>query len=155
MWVSGAGRLWWPEPLPVDKGANACEARAVTDFSRRRALTWRFSVARRDTNDAAVLELGGRVGSRAARELASAAHAAVAERNGVVIVVLSEVDYLSSPGLAVLEDLHAACLVRGGRLILAGVAEPVRVALELGGLLPRLTIAETLDDAMRALATTI
>lgn len=51
-----------------------------------------------------------------------------------VVVDLSAVSFLDSRGMAVLVDLHAAALRRGGKLTLVGVPSRVLKALGIAGL---------------------
>jgi anti-anti-sigma factor len=51
-----------------------------------------------------------------------------------VVVDLSQVSFLDSRGMAVLVDLHATALQRGGKLTLLGVPRRVSRALHVAGL---------------------
>lgn len=51
-----------------------------------------------------------------------------------VLVDLSQVSFLDSRGMAVLVDLHATALQRGGKLTLLGVPNRVLKALHVAGL---------------------
>jgi anti-anti-sigma factor len=81
-----------------------------------------------------VLRLAGRVGVTSAETLAAAVADAVARGDRHVVLDLSAVDYVSSAGLKALETAADRCAETHGSLVLRAVTEPVRLALELGGL---------------------
>jgi anti-anti-sigma factor len=101
-------------------------------------------------DDVLVLELAGRVGAASAGLLAEAVANAF-NRGDRLVVDLSGVDYVSSAGLRALEVAAGEAAGNGGRpgtLVLCAVSEPVRIALDLAGLLPRLRIEPSRDLAV-------
>ncbi len=76
--------------------------------------------------------------------------AAVAEavgRGDVRLVVdLGGVDYVSSAGLRALATAEDQCIRARGALSVCRLTEPVRIALDLGGLLSQLSIEPTCED---------
>jgi stage II sporulation protein AA (anti-sigma F factor antagonist) len=64
------------------------------------------------------------------------------------VIDLTGVDYVSSAGLRALEAAAALCAQRHGALALCGVTDPVRVALDLGGLLPDFPTERSRDEAI-------
>ena len=68
-----------------------------------------------------------------------------------LVVDLAGVDYLSSAGLNALELSARRCERDGGRLVLAAVPEPVRIAVELAGLAGQLEMAPSIEAAARLL----
>ena len=93
-----------------------------------------------------MLTIAGRVGQRASASFAGAVADALTRPNPLTVIDFRLVDYLSSAGLRVIED--AASAHRSGMLILADVCEPVRCALDLGGLLSRVVIEPSRADAI-------
>jgi anti-anti-sigma regulatory factor len=61
------------------------------------------------------------------------------------------VDYLSSAGLGALKAGVAAVAAAGAALAVTGLEEPVRLALELDGILDALRIEPTRDAAIARL----
>ena len=97
-----------------------------------------------------VLELAGRVGAASAGLLTEAVVRAF-DRGDRLVVDFSGVDYLSSAGLRALEVVAGQGAGNGGgsgTVVLCAVSEPVRIALDLGGLLPRLRIEASRDLAI-------
>lgn len=102
----------------------------------------------RHDNHVLVLELTGRVGAASAGLLADALARAFA-RGDRLVVDFSGVDYLSSAGLRALEAAAGGGNGSGsGTLVVCGVAEPVRIALDLAGLLPGLQVEVSRDAAI-------
>lgn len=104
----------------------------------------------RHDNHVLVLELTGRVGAASAGLLADALARASA-RGDRVVVDFSGVDYLSSAGLVALEAAAGGGGENGsgsGTLVLCGVAESVRIALDLAGVLPGLHVEVSRDAAI-------
>jgi anti-anti-sigma factor len=85
-------------------------------------------------NGLTVLVLRGRIGHAAAGDLEAAAKAALTGGNRDLVLDLSGVDYLSSAGLRVLQDLAAAQKDRGAKLVLRAPSAASRLSLELAGL---------------------
>ena len=90
----------------------------------------------------------GRIGAGTAPAFAAALAAARAESASVVID-LQGVDYISGAGVVALRDFTGAA--DGERAILCGLREPVRVTLELAGLLDGLEVETTRANAMEKL----
>jgi stage II sporulation protein AA (anti-sigma F factor antagonist) len=113
-------------------------------------LKWPLRIVEHRYRDVLVLELAGRVGAASAG-LLSKALAKAFRRGDRVVMDLSGVDYVSSAGLHALELAADPGSRNGGRartLVLCAVPEPVRVALDLAGLLPHLQIEPSRDLAV-------
>ena len=93
--------------------------------------TWSFSVSAERTGDTTVLHLAGRFGHRAAPQFDRAASACLEPGVGGVIIDLSGVDYLSSPGLRAIVSLAGQLHERRGQVIVRGAKDAVRVTLGL------------------------
>lgn len=78
-----------------------------------------------------MLRLAGRFGHRAAPEFERAAAACLAEGPAGIVVDLSGVDYLSSPGLRAIVALAGELQARKGQVVVRGAKDAVRVTLGL------------------------
>jgi anti-anti-sigma factor len=102
-------------------------------------LRWPLRITQERREGVLVFRLAGRVGVTSAPALVAAVTDAVAREDRHLVLDLSAVDYLSSAGLNALEEAAERCAAAGGRLVLRSLSEPVRLALELGGLLTHLS----------------
>jgi stage II sporulation protein AA (anti-sigma F factor antagonist) len=113
--------------------------------------TWRPTVRSETIGPVMVLTVHGRLGEAGVRDCAL--RAALTETKGTraLVVDISGVDYLSSPGLTLLEAIAADAAATGQALVVCGFTDPVRIALDLSGLSATLPCAATLDEAMARL----
>jgi anti-anti-sigma factor len=118
----------------------------MADTDRRRG-TWSLDTALERVSGGIVVTPRGRIGSVTARAFAEAVAAARAEAPGVVID-LGRVDYISGPGVLVIREAASRA---GGRTILCGLQESVRITLELAGLPDGAAIEATRADAIEKL----
>jgi stage II sporulation protein AA (anti-sigma F factor antagonist) len=118
----------------------------VSDSARR--LRWPLEVTTECADDALIVTLRGRISARSAPRLA--AHLESPEFRGFrhVIIDISGVDYVSSAGLLAVDLAAERAGRQGGTVILAGIQEPVRTALDLAGLLPKLATEPTREAAL-------
>ena len=112
-----------------------------------RRRTWSLDTAIERVSGGIVVTPRGRIGSVTARAFAEAMTAARAEALRVVID-LEKVDYISGPGVMVLRE---AASIEGGRTILCGLQEPVRITLELAGMPNGVSIEATRAAAIERL----
>ena len=110
----------------------------------RRSRTWGLEVAAERVEGGIVLVPRGRIGSVTTPVFAGAVTTALAAAHRVVID-LSEVDYISGAGVKI---LHQASATNGSRLILCGLRDAVRITLELGGVLERVPVLQSRDEAL-------
>ena len=97
--------------------------------------TWRFAATSAVEDGETVLRLEGRLGHEGAALLKRAGEG-VLDRGVVRLTLdLSGVDYVSSAGVRTIDGLAAALEARSGRLRLLNATDPVRVVLDLSGLL--------------------
>ena len=113
----------------------------------RRRRTWSLDTATERIPGGIVLTLRGRIGIGTAPAFAAALSAARAESPRVVID-LEGVDYISGSGLMALSQTATSAV---GHTILCGLREPVRITLELAGLLDAVSIAGTRAEAIEKL----
>lgn len=105
----------------------------------RQRRTWSLDTATERVPGGIVVTPLGRIGSVTAGAFAKAVTVARAEAPRIVID-LEGVDYISGPGVMVLRQ---AASIEGGRAILCGLREPVRITLELAGMLDGASIETT------------
>jgi anti-anti-sigma factor len=101
--------------------------------------TWRFVATSAVEDGETVLRLEGRLGHEGAALLKRAGEG-VLDRGVVRLALdLAAVDYVSSAGVRTIEELATALEERSGRLRLLNATDPVRIVLDLSGLMERLT----------------
>jgi anti-anti-sigma factor len=117
-------------------------------------MTWDLRFTANNSAGICVLSVAGRVGGANAPDLKAALDDAAEKAGHRLVVDFSGVDYLSSGGLTALSGAAHRCRQHGGTLILAVVADPVRITLELAGLLNQIPVEGSIEDAAaRVLAT--
>jgi anti-anti-sigma factor len=115
-------------------------------------LSWRLRIVQERVNGVLVVSVAGRLGAASAGQFGAALAEAIGPRNVRIVIDLAGVDYISSPGLHILATTARRCAETGGALALCGLADPVRIALDLGGLLPDLAIEPSRDAAIARIA---
>ena len=105
----------------------------------RKRRTWSLEIATERVPGGIVIIPRGRIGTVTASTFAAALTAARAESPRVVID-LEGVDYISGSGLMALSNAVAG---EGGPAILCGLREPVRITLELAGLLEGVAVEDS------------
>ena len=112
---------------------------------------WKLRITRVRFGDICVVAARGRVGSEAASDLAMACVRALEDGEPRLLIDLEGVDYMSSPGLAALEEVATLTSKAGGSLVLCHLSEPVRLALDLAGLTDAFVIEPTRDAGLARL----
>ncbi len=94
---------------------------------------WNFAVVAEATPKATILRLTGRFGHRAAPEFERVAETILTgpDPAAAVVIDLTGVDYLSSPGLRAITTLAARLEQMRGQVIVSGAKDAVRVTLGL------------------------
>jgi anti-anti-sigma factor len=100
----------------------------------------------------AIVELTGRVDTRASMELERVAASLLGDDVRAVIVDLSKVEMLTSSGIRVLFKMRQHLEPTGRGLALCGLHDRVRKVLDIAGLLPQFRITATREQAMTELA---
>jgi anti-anti-sigma factor len=108
----------------------------------RAAQTWTLSVTSQLVDGKAVLLVSGRLGSHGASQLEAACRTAMEHGCRTLVIDLAGVDYLSSPGLRLFERLKTDLAAQGGSLAVTNPTDPVRLALDLAGMLEGLCRVE-------------
>lgn len=124
----------------MDAALTACR-------SGQAIVTWDLDVRRALVEDATVFALSGRLGQLGAGHLIERLVADV-PAGTTVVLDLSGVDYASSAGLTALDAIAGRVIAGGGRLVLCGLSEPVRLAFDLAGMLPHFTIVDSVQAAV-------
>ena len=95
-----------------------------------------------------ILTVAGRIGRAAAPAFREAVQQALQPSNPLVVIDLALVDYVSSAGIAVFDLAVARARDARVTLVVAGIAEVVRVSLDLGGVLTQLMVEPTRSAAV-------
>jgi anti-anti-sigma factor len=103
------------------------------------------------SQDAWVLTVCGRVGRLSAPALLDAIREAVIHPNGKIVIDLAGVDYMSSAGVAALAEGMTLATRARAAIAVAGLTEPVRLALDLSGQFADLVTAPTREAALARL----
>ena len=112
------------------------------------SLRWPLGINEERRDGALVLTLAGRLGATSAVVLDVAVTAAIGRGDARLVIDLEGVDYVSSAGLRALAAAASLCAQARGGLALCGLAEPVRIALDLGGMLADFPVESSRDRAL-------
>jgi len=119
--------------------------------ARKDDVVWYLNVERTDADDVAVISAEGRISERTAPDLHRLVTAAIASARRGVVLDLSDVDYISSAGLRVLQEAAVRLGSDGRQLVLCHLQDPVRAAVELAGSVAHLTIERSRQSAIETL----
>ena len=125
---------------------------AVTDRTGG-ARTWDLTVGAGVVDGVLVLAASGRLGSGASGTLIEAVVAGLRGGHRRILCDLGGVDYASSAGLLALDAIAGRVAVDSGAFVLCNLTEPVRLVLDLSGLLPQLTILPSREAGLAHFAT--
>ena len=117
-------------------------------MSTPKDAVWYLRVAQERLENVIVLTASGRVSSRTFRELESALAAAADSPVRLVVLDLSQVDYISSPGLRAVMSVSKRLTAEGRRFVVCGLHDAVRVAFTLGGLGGMIVVEPSRDAAI-------
>lgn len=111
-------------------------------------LKWPLRIVEERVDGVLVLALAGRLGAASAGSFDAAIAQTVGRGDARLVIDLTAVDYVSSAGLNALASAAALCARARGALVLCGLVDPVRIALDLGGLIPELPVETSRDQAV-------
>jgi anti-sigma B factor antagonist len=100
----------------------------------------------------AVLKLAGRLDATTVSQLERALTEAQLLGDRVIVIDLSQLNYVSSSGLRVLLTGRSNARKRGGEVFLCSLRPPVREVFEMVGFTAVFTIFDTCEQAMEAAA---
>ena len=117
-------------------------------------LRWPLRIAEERRDGVLVLTLTGRLGVESAGRLGAVTAEAIHRLGARLVIDLAGVDYVSSAGLKALAEAARQCVGEGGALVLCGVVDAVRMAVDLGGLAAEVPIEASRDLAIIRVAST-
>lgn len=97
-----------------------------------------ISIARRETPDALVLVVSGRLDAEHAGELARTVDEELRRGHHAIALDLTACGFLSSAGIRVLFEIHRSAQGVGGQCLIRAASEPIRKVLDLTRLAPLL-----------------
>jgi anti-sigma B factor antagonist len=96
-----------------------------------------------------IVTAAGRIDSQTAPQLATALGAITDAGRYKIVFEMTDVDFITSAGLRVMIDTQKTCKRRNrGEVVLVGVQEQVRSAMELVGFLPLFKLYEDTTEAV-------
>ena len=114
-------------------------------------LLWSLRITEERCDGVLVLSPAGRLSHSSAGALDAALTAAIEREKGGLVIDLGKVDYASSAGLLMIAAAARLAHARGV-LVLCALTEPVRIALDLAGLLPHVAIEPSRERAIARIA---
>ena len=117
-------------------------------MSRQDDVVWYLSIHSIDADGVPVLVIAGRVSGESSPALARALAVATDATSTGVVVDLSDVDYISSAGLHVIDAAAARLGAADRELVLCGLQDALQVAFALAGSLARVSVEPTREGAV-------
>ena len=111
-------------------------------------LKWPLRIVEERHDGVLVLALAGRLGAASAAPFGAGLAEAIGRGDARLVIDLGGVDYISDTGVQALAAAAGLCARARGALALCGLADPVRIAWDLGGLLPDLPIEPSREQAI-------
>ena len=113
---------------------------------------WSLEIVRQPRDGASVFTVTGRLGTAASAIFLKTFKQAVLEGQRRLVIDLSGVDYISGAGLRAFDAVADRAASRGGKLVLCGMTEPVRLAFDLAGRLQRYVCEPTVEEGVALVA---
>jgi anti-anti-sigma factor len=113
---------------------------------------WRLSIGRERVNDVFLVTPVGRVGHATSGELTEVLLQALAAGERRIVIDATRLEYMSSAGVLAIEAVAARLATMSGEIVLCALSEPVRLALDLAGLLEHVPVEPTREAAITRLA---
>ena len=120
----------------------------MNDRAGPERLRWPLRLTTERQDGILILVAAGRLSHTSAGTLKAALDVAVEREAGGLVVDFALVDYLSSAALTIMDTVALRLARNGGVFVLCAVTEPVRIALELSGLLPHFAVESSREDAV-------
>jgi stage II sporulation protein AA (anti-sigma F factor antagonist) len=112
------------------------------------AVVWYLRVEQEESGSVIVLTASGRISSLTCSGLESALASAIASPARGVVLDLSNVDYISSPGLRAVASASTRLTGEGRMFVVCGLRDAVSVAFTLGGLAATVTMEPSRNAAI-------
>ena len=109
---------------------------------------WRLAVTNERRNGVLVVAPAGRIGALSAAAFAGALAQAVTSGEHRLVVDFALVDYISGAGLRALDHTATRLEALQREIVVCALCEPVRLAFDLAGFLPRFAIEPSRDTAI-------
>ncbi len=109
-----------------------------------------MNIKQQEKGDATILELEGSIDSKTTAEIQSKIME-VALTTQKMVLVFSEVSFVSSAGLRLLLMIYRQVTSRSGKVILVDVSEEIRDIMEMTGFINFFEITENLDEALKSI----
>ena len=117
-------------------------------MSHQDAVVWHLRVEHETTSALSVVTVTGRISSRTCPELGRALAAALASPARALVLDLSGVDYISSPGLRAVEHAKKRLAEQGRAFVVCGLRDAVSAAFTLAGVERGLAIEPSRNEAV-------
>jgi stage II sporulation protein AA (anti-sigma F factor antagonist) len=114
---------------------------------------WTLTVRHEVVGDVLVLSVSGRAGTGGSRQLADALFQAIGNGHRRVLCDIERLDYASSAGLLALNAAAERIRQEGGELLVCGMTDPVRIALDLSGIQSNFSVADSRAAALARFGT--
>jgi len=111
-----------------------------------------MNVRETENNNTAILALEGRLDSTTSEAFEQQLMGKIDAGSNKMVIDLSSLDYISSAGLRVLLMAAKRLKTEGGAFALCRLKEPIRQVFEISGFLSILTVVDSIDDAIAAIA---
>jgi anti-anti-sigma factor len=116
--------------------------------SHQDAVVWYLRVEHEKTNALSVLTVTGRISSLTGPELGRALASAIDSPARALVLDLSGVDYISSPGLRAVEHAKKRLAELGRPFVVCGLQDSLKAAFTLAGLEGGLAIEPSREEAV-------
>lgn len=104
----------------------------------------------RREKDLAVVKVSGSAGMDVSAELNQRLVTLAQDPIRLMVIDMSDLDFMCSEGLGAIVAAHLKCSHRGGRICLAAVTPPIREMLDVTNLSKLFPSFPTVDDAIKA-----
>lgn len=115
---------------------------------RVKGRVWTLTVRHEVVDDVLVLRVSGRAGTGGSHRLTDALLQASRDGHRRILCDIQCLDYASSTGLLALNAAAQRIRQDGGELLVCGMTDPVRIALDLSGIRSNFSVAESRAAAL-------
>ena len=115
---------------------------------RLRSGVWTLTIDHEVVEGVLVLSVSGRAGMGGAQRLTDALLQALGNGHRRILCDIERLDYASSAGLLALHAAAQRIRQDGGELLVCGLTDPVRLALDLSGIQPEFRVEDSRAAAL-------